>query len=200
LFDIDFAGDATGYATSYDGLVVKTTNAGESWTMLPALPAYVLNAVDFTDPNTGYVAGSSGCIFRTLDGGESWTQMVSGFQHYLQDLFFKDKNTGFATGNAGTLLMTTNGSVQGEPENTVKKEIFRIYPNPASAVVNLSCDLPDKENVNLSLHTSAGQLILEDRCRGGVIHSLNVGNLSPGIYILQLQTTGRVETKKLVIR
>jgi hypothetical protein len=50
-------------------IILKTNNAGESWTSLSAVSALHLNSVFFTDTNNGYIVGANGAILKTTNGG-----------------------------------------------------------------------------------------------------------------------------------
>jgi photosystem II stability/assembly factor-like uncharacterized protein len=53
--------------------IVRTTDAGRTWTNV-SYPSYQsLLAGDFTDPENGTFVGTNGTVLMTSDGGDSWT-------------------------------------------------------------------------------------------------------------------------------
>jgi photosystem II stability/assembly factor-like uncharacterized protein len=73
LLQLQFTDPNTGYAIGYGPNIIKTTDAGEIWTLLPNGTTLNLFAIWFTGSTTGYAAGYYGTIFKTLDGGVTWT-------------------------------------------------------------------------------------------------------------------------------
>lgn len=52
------------------GTIIRTTDAGSSWTIQASGTTQTLWAVSFPDVNEGTVVGEGGTILRTTDGGE----------------------------------------------------------------------------------------------------------------------------------
>ena len=118
----------TGYAVGSDvspagnGFVVKTTDGGVTWNLLPTGTTNALKSVWFTDVNHGVAVGASGIILKTADGGVTW-DVVSIYQTVmLNSVYFTDDSTGYAVGsgmvvglplgmyiNIGTLFKTIDG-------------------------------------------------------------------------------------------
>lgn len=63
---IHFPDANTGYLVG-DGIILKTTDAGSTWTSLSF--GVTLSSVYFTDVNTGYAVGGNGAIIKTSNGG-----------------------------------------------------------------------------------------------------------------------------------
>jgi hypothetical protein len=59
---------AIGYAVGSAGAMLRTTNAGASWTSLLSGTGNDLTAVYFTSNSTGYAVGLGGTILRTTNG------------------------------------------------------------------------------------------------------------------------------------
>jgi photosystem II stability/assembly factor-like uncharacterized protein len=76
LRDVQFPTALIGYAIHSEGLI-KTTDAGESWTPVTTLSAPgPIRALHFSSANVGWIGGGdsgSPFILRTQDGGSSWT-------------------------------------------------------------------------------------------------------------------------------
>ena len=112
LFSVDFADNNIGYACGTIGNMVKTTDAGATWSVLNVAGTDdILRSIDFVNANTGYALGDYGMIFKTTNGGSNWTAMQSDANDGSA-LFFTSEETGFLTsGSFGETFKTTNGGV-----------------------------------------------------------------------------------------
>jgi photosystem II stability/assembly factor-like uncharacterized protein len=70
LFHLDFSGNSHGWIVGDKGVILATTDRGESWTLQNSGTNRALFAVDFRDDNEGYAVGGGGTILRTIDGGK----------------------------------------------------------------------------------------------------------------------------------
>ncbi len=107
LTAVYFTDANTGYATEFNGPIIKTTDAGTTWTALTS-GTKILNAVYFTDANTGYAVGFSGTIIKTTNAGANWTTLTSGTTNDLYAVYFTAGGTGFVVGHGGTILRIRN--------------------------------------------------------------------------------------------
>jgi len=109
LYGVSFIDEAVGWAVGGDGIIINTTDAGESWNPQTSGIVDRLNAVTFTDANIGWAVGANGRILKTTNGGINWASQTSGSSQELRSVYFVTATTGFAVGNGGTILKTTNG-------------------------------------------------------------------------------------------
>jgi photosystem II stability/assembly factor-like uncharacterized protein len=113
LNGVCFTDANTGYAVGLDGVILKTTDAGISWTPQNSGTTNSLGSVYFTDSDTGYVVGFGPTMFKTTNGGSTWISMPVSAPS-LSDVFFTDAYTGYAVGTNGssaTILKTIDGGV-----------------------------------------------------------------------------------------
>jgi photosystem II stability/assembly factor-like uncharacterized protein len=125
-------GFAAGESLTYmgNGIVLKTTDGGETWTQVWSGAGRGVEGACFTDTSTGYIAGWpklgqgwSG-FAKTTDGGLTWTSMaVTNDIYFFTDVVFKDANNGvlvgqtnlgagvWATGNGGSTWSPGTGLV-----------------------------------------------------------------------------------------
>ncbi len=110
------------------GILIKTLDAGNSWSSLPVDSTVPLNAALFPKHNVGWAVGgntpthlqASGQILKTTDGGNSWTRQIGSLTGWGA-LDFLDTNTGWVmTTGQGTLniLRTTDGGSTWKQYNT----------------------------------------------------------------------------------
>lgn len=68
----------TGYAVGDAGIILKTDDAGASWTTKISGTNNHLQSVYFANVNIGYVVGYNGTILKTIDSGNNWTSLNCG--------------------------------------------------------------------------------------------------------------------------
>jgi photosystem II stability/assembly factor-like uncharacterized protein len=95
-----WVGLGTYFSTTYRGMIIKTTNGGDSWSIdTLAGNDNIPNKITFANSSTGWIASLG--IYRTTDTGESWSQyFISGFEDFgFRSISFPDINTGYCTGD-----------------------------------------------------------------------------------------------------
>jgi len=119
ISSVYFYDSLTGYATLFSGEILKTTDAGNTWTLISTIANdNTLQEIFFTSPDTGYAVGISGVIIKTTNGGLNWNYQNSNTNEYLQSVYFTDKNTGYVTGDGGTILKTVDAGANWIPQTS----------------------------------------------------------------------------------
>jgi photosystem II stability/assembly factor-like uncharacterized protein len=111
-----FAG-TTGYAVGDFGTLLKTTDAGDTWSGLPAGTFSNLTEVEALDGGSTVVAGG-GCVARlSVDGGQSFTRIAftpvessCPDGSHLAALWYVSATHGYILLNDGSVLETNNGT------------------------------------------------------------------------------------------
>src|SRR5687768_13373326 len=81
LEDVHFPTDSIGYAVGYQGIVLKSTDTGETWSTVHQDSSKFFNSVFFTSSGTGYAAGGS--LYKTTDGGFHWEPIIADSFHQM---------------------------------------------------------------------------------------------------------------------
>lgn len=105
---------------NFDGIILKTSNAGQTWTPQLRRPSS-FTSVSFVNATTGWVVGNFGGIEHTEDGGTTWNPQTSGTNTYLQSVYFRNSSSGgegWAVGGSGTIIHTTNGGTNWNPQDS----------------------------------------------------------------------------------
>ena len=65
----------TGWAVGHDAVILRTSDGGETWTLVYEAPEEELPLLDvwFRDERAGFAVGAYGYFLATEDGGETWT-------------------------------------------------------------------------------------------------------------------------------
>ena len=105
---------ATSPAPGSDGIILKTTDGGNSWQANPVGFTRNLRSVCFPSAQTGYICGDSGTILKTTDQGVSWQAQSSGIDKSIYSITFLDDLNGWAVGGQqtsgnGVILKTNDG-------------------------------------------------------------------------------------------
>ncbi len=104
-------GYAVGMNSTYngDGIVLKTTDGGDTWDQLTNNGIPGLEGSCFLDLETGYAAGWGGYMIKTTDGGDTWSELtVASGIFYLTDVEFWDEDHGL-TSTQGAMYVTDDG-------------------------------------------------------------------------------------------
>ena len=168
------ASDPLGNETYYAS---QTVNGCESITRLGvAVTVTVVNA-DITQSGITLTATQSGANYTWVDcsngnqpiagaNGQSYTPTENGNYAVIVE-----QNVCTVTSNC--VAITTVGL------EDVKEGLFRVYPNPASTEINVELD----KTTAIRMVDVTGKLLLE--LNGASIYSIDVKDLSPGMYIIE---------------
>jgi M6 family metalloprotease-like protein len=77
----------------------------------------------------------------------------------------------------------------------------RVYPNPATDVVNVECRMKNEELevTNMEVYDVYGKVVaVLETCHGASLQEINVRSLAPGLYFISLTTNQGVVTKPFV--
>lgn len=163
VYDFDFLTDTTGFASCDGGIILKTTDAGETWVPQNSETKRELYSISFASADTGFAVGLYGRFVRTTDGGKNWYIISVCTINHLNSLMFVDNTLGYAVGSGGTIykiltnvnseydrnfvtenktwgVVTSNFGLDNDP--SMSSEFFRITGDsvidlPGDAVVNI---------------------------------------------------------------
>lgn len=95
ISDVNFTSPSKGVAVGFNGQVIITEDAGNTWQQLTPFTSLGFTDVEFPTPDTGFVCGGSGALYRTVDGGYTWESQIFLTSNNFNELFFLNKDTGF---------------------------------------------------------------------------------------------------------
>lgn len=96
-------------ASALHSIVLKSTDAGEHWSRISAIPRRQVHDVAILDSLTVIAASDSG-ILRSSDGGITWQSSIQNSIATLYSLSFVDRFRGWAAGS-GLVMRTTDGGI-----------------------------------------------------------------------------------------
>ena len=118
LSAVFFVDDKTGWAVGQWGVVLRTDDAGESWTLQrhDTSVDQPLFSVWFRDKERGYAVGLWSLLITTVDGGKTWTQLklppppdAKKADRNLLKIFANRMGTLFIAAEKGTVLKSYDG-------------------------------------------------------------------------------------------
>ncbi|MCX6150069.1 MAG: YCF48-related protein [Ignavibacteriales bacterium] len=94
----NFEEEGTGWSVGVDGMIYKTTNAGENW-ITQREKKYDFRSIYFVDESNGWAVGDSGVILHTENGGANWNKQNQNDSLILSSVCAIDNQNVFAVGS-----------------------------------------------------------------------------------------------------
>ncbi len=202
LNDVCFSGQANGIAVggswaqgfSYS-VIYHTKDGGSNWdTWLQILSGW-LNGACYVDTSVAFAVGSDGIIFKSADAGVQWSKQVSGTKNDLFSVHFPTAGTGYIVGDSGTILKTVNGGV-GLDEAASAENKLKLSPNPSGGMVTVQ--LPSIPiNAVLKIMDIQGKEIMVENVFTQK-HEIDISRLKNGLYIIKVETGGKIMVARLI--
>src|SRR5690349_15373948 len=125
---ITFESSLSAVVTGEDGLILRTTNGGTSWTALNSGITNVLHRSAFytngSNITVHLVAAENGVILRSTNNGANWSTIFPGTLEDINDIFILTPAITFACGNGGTLFFSSDLGNSWSSVNTGSKVNF----------------------------------------------------------------------------
>ncbi|MBM2846982.1 MAG: hypothetical protein HW407_2294, partial [Bacteroidetes bacterium] len=181
--------------------ILKTTDAGQTWSEKQFSAALVdQQGIGFVSASHGWVGGWGNPTYETTNGGDTWT--LSSFGSNVNRFRFLSDTLGYAVGSR--VYKYTRIPVDVEEETTPLTLVLeQNYPNPFNPTTTIEFVLPKEQFVLVKILDILGRevdrLFSGKRQRGRSAIEWNASNRPTGVYFVQLETTGSVQTRKLVL-
>jgi ribosomal protein L31 len=88
------------------------------------------------------------------------------------------------------------GTTTGKPEEAANSNL-KVFPNPVQNHLTIQCRKTDMRSLTYRIESLTGKLIKNGNVSG--TETLDVSNLSPGVYLLKMQGEDVLRTKKVVV-
>jgi photosystem II stability/assembly factor-like uncharacterized protein len=122
LYDVRFSGRFTGIAAGRDGVALRTTNGGVTWTDcdLPSVnrDTYFLGVETMDAGASLMLVGSDSVVLRSDDEGASWHAQGLPAGHTFHSVNFTSPLRGWLVGDGGSILWTFDGGETWLPFET----------------------------------------------------------------------------------
>jgi hypothetical protein len=113
--------------------------------------------------------------------------------------------------NAGKATITeavSNGYIDGSNaglfnvSNSTLENVVNVYPNPASSSTNISLNLKNASNVEVTIFDLSGKVLSSRNyglLNGNTLLPLSTNNLSSGVYIIETSINGKKAQERLIV-
>ncbi|MFW9928613.1 MAG: YCF48-related protein, partial [Candidatus Thorarchaeota archaeon] len=114
-------------AVGQNGIIIKSTDGGNTWLPRASNTHEDLNNVFFVDENNGWAVGNNGALIKTGNGGENWYSVSTGINDDLRSIFFVNSNVGWFCGTGGIIYKTINGNSWNPQVSGTTMSLNSIY-------------------------------------------------------------------------
>jgi len=145
LFGVDFLNSNLGFAVGDSGVILKTTDGGDNWTLLNSGVTNNLFRVKIINTNNIFIGGSD-IIAKSTNSGQNWFRIAdhdsNDFKDVVLDINFITDSIGFIVGQHGyypSLFRTTDaGSTWfgGNTDSITGVISTYLIINPSTALVS----------------------------------------------------------------
>lgn len=152
---VRFTNNSHGFICGDDGILLRTTDAGNNWETIFLNASYNLNNIYFLDKSVGYICGNGGFIIKTTNSGLNWNRIFYDKKTNLKEIMFSSQDIGIVISNKNHLSVTSdNGNNWQDISLDKELEIIRIL-NVTKHRIQLNCKDSIQsyilESVNLGL-------------------------------------------------
>lgn len=193
---VDFVDADNGWAVGENGGIVSTTDGGTTWTVQPSNTTESLTDVDFVDANNGWAVGAGGTVLKTTDGGTTWVAENSGTTADILSIKMRSTTLGWICGDNGEVHVYAENPPTlslGEEESVS----VQLYPNPVRENLVIQLD-HEVEQAEIKLFSTEGKLIQSSVYVAQQQNILDLSALTPGIYIVKIETTAGITSHRIV--
>ena len=182
--------------------VFSSVDGGVSWTnisgTLPNIPCNTIVA----QPNSNgelYLGTDLGVYYKN-NSMSDWTPFQAGLPNVIVnelEIVTSLNTIRAATFGRGVWQSPLNNPIVLSSESNLASEVenkITVYPNPTGSILNLRST--SAESMNFNIYNALGQSVMEGRTEG-LNASINVENLTEGIYQIHAKTKQSSTTKVL---
>ncbi|MFN4854531.1 MAG: PKD domain-containing protein [Bacteroidota bacterium] len=202
---VSFSDSVTGFITTSDGRMLRTSNAGETWNVAMPPAGAMLRCVSAED---GFVCavGDHGLAFVSEDNGNTFARYGVGSTETLYGVKAR-RRRGYIGGNGGTgrafgALPDTSGGTSIREIGMHQTSVMTLQPNPAREVITLSGECLANETYTIEIVDARGGALIEQSFQQSATKykvMLDISKLSAGIYFVRLIGKEVTITKRLSV-
>jgi hypothetical protein len=192
-------GTTNGSATTPTYKIWRTTDGGATWSAPVTytgyrLLTYVPGTTILVACGAGTNSGGVGSAY-SVDNGVNWIPIESNVEQRLSPAFFNSTTGwcgGFSTDSITDGIFQFSGDLGNEQfaANTVK-----LYPNPATSIVNIAVQGLDSYNVKVTDITGK---VMMNKAFSGVENAVDVSSFATGVYFFEIKSGNKSETTKIM--
>ncbi|OFY25012.1 MAG: hypothetical protein A2W98_06790 [Bacteroidetes bacterium GWF2_33_38] len=131
MSDVFLFNEDTFFVCCRGGVIIKTTDGGQSWDYFSIITEPDLYSIYFTSSSVGYCAGKGGTILKTENAGNTWYSLSTNTTLDIYKIFFPNSNVGyFMCGNNPTTFIfktETSGLVWNQINEFTSNSMYDFY-------------------------------------------------------------------------
>ena len=197
---IYFTDIVNGYTVNENGAVFRTTDGGTTFTLAGQTCLQTPYDMQFINDSTGFVVGSNvnaSCdVSYTTDYGQTWNSIIFPYEYAGNGVFAFDTANIYVAGSYQTIIRTgTGGVVTASKINTnLNNQSYKIYPNPSNGIFQIESS--KNATTNIEVYNIAGGLVYQNNF-SNKLTTINLSELSAGLYIVKLKSENSISTYKI---
>jgi len=191
-----FPSAQVGYIITQNGTIYRTEDGGHNWNASSTNATGQLTSVYFINDTLGYIAGMNGLLMKTFNGGQTWTTENTGISENLEQLYFADSGIGYIRTESAKLYKNGTNGVENPEETSEDSDCIGIFPNPVKDKFTLSICTPNQV-VSARIISNQGTVISQWSTLSNK-GQLDVSQLKPGVYLLQVEVNNTILTKRFI--
>jgi len=132
------SGGFSAFAVGNNGTIVRSTNRGVNWSVIPTGSTANLNAVRFGFGGNHFAVGDNGTILKSSNLGQNWSAISSTTTRNLNAVSSHANSIEFvvAAGDKGTILRSTNFGLNWINVSLTDTSVNIYSINPASVGIS----------------------------------------------------------------
>lgn len=164
LRSVHFVNATRGWAVGDRGVIVRSDDGGQRWTVQASGTTRDLRAVQFVSTDEGWAIGQAGTILHTNDGGSTWRAQNSPIVVDLTTLSFVDSERGWIGLPDGVLRTTNGGKIWTKTGSGVPAQVIDIQFFNATNGVLLALSGLFSERGRVLITSDGGETWQGTRC------------------------------------
>ncbi|MDQ1265952.1 MAG: hypothetical protein QG635_1104, partial [Bacteroidota bacterium] len=115
--------DSTAWALGYYGVVLKSTDKGDSWNIMLDFNKE-LKYICFSKKDIGWIVRYDGRVYKSTNAGETWNLLSDSIIFNVQVIKFSDELHGFAACGDGWIMRTSDGGISWQRDYMIDYDNF----------------------------------------------------------------------------
>jgi ligand-binding sensor domain-containing protein len=195
----------------YDGTftkrVFKSENRGQNWVNISGtLPNLPVNCIAYQEGNLDriYIGTDLGIYYRN-DTMTDWIPFNVGLPNVpvaeleIDDNAFKIWAGTFGRGLWSSDLFGTQGEIGASLENQSQINQFTVYPNPSNGNFTIKQNSNTADTYTYVVRDANGRTIASEIITKINSKKINLSNISPGIYFIEIGSNNNLYSSKIII-
>jgi len=131
FLDVWFRDDLYGIAVGAYGMIYRTEDGGDNWTIMAAgienLDRYHYYSITSNGEGTLFLSGEAGLLYRSVDQGVTWESLYAGYEGSLFGLVVSADQAVLAFGLRGNIFRSADAGDTWPPASVTDNKYLSLY-------------------------------------------------------------------------